>query len=310
VTRVLVTGASGLLGTNLVLHAADAGHRVVAASLRRPVEIEGVESVQTDLSLAGESRRVMENYRPNWVVHCAALTDLDRCQGELEAAFRLNAEMAEKVAHAARSIGAQLAHISTDSVFDGRHGGYTEADTPAPLNVYGKSKLAGERAVSEADPEALIIRTNFFGWSVRPGHGLAEWFLNELEGGRECPGFTDVWFSPLLANDLCDILLDMLESGASGLLHIPGAECVSKYDFGVRLAEAFGFDPALVTPVSIGAARLIAPRGERLCLRAERLTADFGRRPPGLDRGLAGLKTLRESAYLARLRNIARSQPS
>jgi dTDP-4-dehydrorhamnose reductase len=310
VARVLVTGASGLLGTNFVLHAADAGHRAIAASLGHPVDIEGVESVQADLSLAGEARRVMESYRPEWVVHCAALTDLDRCQSEPKLAFKLNAEMAEMVAHAARSIGARLVHISTDSVFDGARGGYTEADSPAPVNVYGRSKLAGERAVSEADPDALIIRTNFFGLNAHPAHGLAEWFLNEMEGERECPGFTDVWFSPLLVNDLCDMLLGMLEDGVSGLFHVPGAECVSKFDFGVRLARAFGFDPALVSPTSIDTARLLAPRGKRLCLRAERLITDYGHTPPGLDRGLAGLQRLRDSGYLARLRDIARSQPS
>lgn len=307
---MLVTGASGLLGTNFVLHAVDAGHRVIAASLVQPVEIEGVESVQADLSAAGEARRVIEACRPEWLVHCAALTDLDRCQEEPDFAFKLNAEMAGMVAHASRSIGARLVHISTDSIFDGGRGGYTEADNPAPVNVYGRSKLAGERAVSEADPGALIIRTNFFGWSPRPGHGLAEWFLNQLQGGGECPGFTDVWFSPLLANDLCDILLGMLEAGSSGLFHIPGAECVSKYDFGVRLAKAFELDPGLVVPTSIGKAGMLAPRGRRLCLRAERLITDYGHSPPGLDRGLAGLKSLRDSGYLARLRDIARSQPS
>lgn len=308
--RILVTGASGLLGANLVLHAVDQGHRVIAVSRTRLVTAAGVESALVDLSQPGQARSVMQSFRPNWVVHCAGLTDVDRCECEPELAFKLNAEMAELVAHASRATGARQVHLSTDAVFDGRQGDYDEGATPAPINVYGRSKLSAEQAVIEADPGALIVRTNFFGWNARAAHGLAEWFLGELQDGRPCAGFEDVWFSPLLVNDLCGILLRLVDAGLSGIYHVPGADCVTKYDFGVRLANAFELDSSLITRASVKGARLAAPRGERLCLSSRRLTADLGLSPPGLDRGMAGLKDLRDGTYVARLRDLIRRQTS
>jgi dTDP-4-dehydrorhamnose reductase len=308
--RILVTGASGLLGANFVLHAVDLGHEVIAISRARAVTAEGVETAHADLSAPGEARRLVEAIRPNWVVHCAALTDLDRCECEPELALNLNSEMAEMVAHASRSVGARLVHVSTDAVFDGRRGDYTEADNPSPINVYGRTKLAGERAVMEADPGALIVRTNFFGWSAHAGQGLAEWFLTEMGEGRECPGFADVSFSPLLVNQLCDLLLRMLQLGFYGLYHLPGADCVTKHDFGVRLARAFGFDPSLILKASVKRARLAAPRGERLCLRADRMVEALGETPPSLDAGLSRFREMHDSDYVTRLRAAARSQSS
>ena len=306
--RILVTGASGLLGANLVLEAADAGHHVIAASHLHPVASGGVEACLGDLSRPGEAERLLETFRPEWVIHCAALTDLDLCETNPSLADRLNTEMAAAVARACRAVGARLVYISTDAVFDGRRGGYVEDDVPAPVNVYGKSKLAGEEEVARTDSEALIVRTNIFGWNPRANRGLAEWFLSGLEDGRQKPGFTDVWVTPILVNDLSRLLLRMLGAGLFGVYHVPGADCVSKYAFGERLARAFDLDPTLVTQASVEDAQLAAPRGRQLCLQAARLLAETDIDLPGLDHGLSRLRELRRTGFLDRLRGLVRSQ--
>ena len=306
--RILVTGASGLLGANLVLEAADAGHQVIAASHIHPVASGEVETCVADLIRPGEAQRLLEASWPEWVIHCAALTDLDLCETNPSLAYRLNTEMAGAVARACQVVGARLLHISTDAVFDGRRGGYVEEDVPAPVNVYGKSKLAGEEEVTRADPAALIVRTNFFGWSAQATRGLAEWFLSGLEDGRERPGFTDVWVTPILVNDLSRLLLKMLEAGLSGVYHVPGADCVSKYAFGARLARAFGLDPMLVTRASVEGGQLAARRGRQLCLQAIRLLRAIEIDLPGLDDGLTRLRDLRRTGFLDRLRGLVRSR--
>jgi len=308
VARVLVTGASGLLGANLVLEAADAGHQVIAASHIHPVASGGLEACMGDLSRPGEARRLLETCRPEWVIHCAALTDLDLCETNSPLAYRLNTEMAAAVARASQAVGARLLHISTDAVFDGRQGGYVEDDVPAPINVYGKSKLAGEEEVARADPAALIVRTNIFGWNPRANRGLAEWFLSGMEDGRQRPGFTDVWVTPILVNDLSRLLLRMLEAGLFGVYHVPGADCVSKYAFGESLARAFDLDPELVTWATVESARLAAPRGKQLCLQAFRLLGAIDIKLPSLDQGLSRLRDLRRTGFLDRLRGLVRSQ--
>jgi dTDP-4-dehydrorhamnose reductase len=299
-SRVLITGASGLLGANLA-HLAAAEHEVVAVSGQRPLQLAGLTSVSGDLSLAGQARRLLQRHRPDWVVHCAAATDLDRCEREPEWAQALNVGMARQVAEACQELGARMAHISTDSVFDGAAGDYTERDEPRPLNVYARTKLEGERAVQAACPAALVVRTNFFGWTISPRQSLAEWFLGRFERGEATPGFSDVYFSPLVVDHLARMLLELLGRDARGLLHLPGATCLSKYEFGVRLAKAFQHDPALVQPASVQDAGLRAVRPLRTCLQGDRAAALLGHPLPDLQAGMEELRRTRPGRMGLRL---------
>ncbi len=289
--KILITGASGLLGSNLAVVAA-AEHQTLGIYHQHPLQIPGVDMMAAELSDPRQATRVIAGFAPDWVVHCAAASEVDRCELDPAWARRLNLEMAKNVAEAAAGVGARLAHISTDAVFDGELGDYRESDEPRPIMIYGETKLAGERAVALAHPEALVLRINLFGWGPGPKRSLAEWFLERLEAGDTCPGFTDIYFSPLLAQHLARALLELLEAGASGLLHLPGHTCLSKYEFGVQLAQEFGLDAARIRPMSVGDAKLTAARPRRLCLNGEKVESVLGRPLPELD---SGLRELRES---------------
>jgi dTDP-4-dehydrorhamnose reductase len=302
-TRVLVTGASGLLGANLVLAWMEK-HAVTAVTHTTRLAHPNLEARQADLSAPGEARRLFREARPEAVVHCAAAADVDACERDPASAFRLNREMAGEVAQAAYEAGARLVHISTDAVFDGRAGPYREVDLPSPVNVYAESKLAGEAAVQRAHPEALILRTNFFGWNALPKRNLAEFFLEKLRAGEEAPGFTDVFFSPLLVNDLAGLILSLLASDAAGVLHVGGRECLSKYDFGRRLARQFGFDEARLRPTTQAMAGQRAPRALRVCLDSSRLASRERVALPGVDEGLARLRALEAEGYTQDLRRL------
>jgi dTDP-4-dehydrorhamnose reductase len=309
VARLLITGAGGLLGANLVLEGLTAGYRVIAVDLGHPVGHPEVESVVADLSQPGEAEKVMRRQQPDWVIHCAAATSVDGCEANPDVAFRLNRDMAGQVALGCQRAGARLAHISTDAVFDGARGGYTENDTPRPVNVYGQSKLEGEWVVAAECPSALIIRTNIYGWNAQSKLSLAEWFLSHLEAGKACPGFTDVLVTPILVTDLAHLLLRLLGEGMEGIHHVAGAECISKYDFGVRLAVNFGFDPDLVLPSTAASVNLRAPRGRNLCLRCTKVERETGVGLPGVDEGLRRLRWQRESGHARALQNLMSTRP-
>ena len=195
-------------------------------------------------------------------------------------------------------------HISTDSVFDGTRGNYHEEDTPNPLGVYSRTKLAGEFAVAEADPTAIIARVVLYGWSVTGKRSLAEFFYNNLSAGRQTNGFTDVFFCPLLANDMAHLLIDMLAKSLSGLYHVVASEHLSKYEFGVRIAQRFGLDASLIKPISVQEAGLKAARSPNLILRTDKLTRDLGEAPPGINSGIEKFYNLYESGYARKIKEV------
>jgi dTDP-4-dehydrorhamnose reductase len=279
-------------------------YRVTGLYCRHVLQLEGVDIVGGDLSRPGEAARIIGMSKPDWVVHCAAATNVDDCEHDPETAFRLNRDMAYLVAEAAHAGGARFVHISTDAVFDGKRGDYTERDAPNPINVYGRSKLEGEQAVLDANPDALVIRTNLYGWSAQPKKSLAEWFLANLESGNSCYGFADISITPILATDLAGLILQMLEKDLHGHYHVAGGECINKYEFGVKLARTFDLDPDLIQRAGVEKAGLAAPRPNRLCLSGEKIEQTLGINLPGLEHGLGRLKSQRETNYPDQLKAV------
>ena len=293
--RILVTGASGLLGLNLALEASQQ-HEVFGSVNNNVIQTTTFTVLQSDLTAPGALEHLFE-CQPDWVINCAALANLEACEADPVLAEKLNSELPEKLAKYVARGGARLVHISTDAVFDGRLGGYREMDSPNPISLYARTKLNGEQAVLAANSEAIVARVNLFGWSLSGKRSLAEWFFNNLSSGNSMPGFTDVFFCPLLANDLAKILLMMLEKGLQGLYHVVSSECTSKYDFGVRLARQFDVDEALIKPTSLARAGLVASRSPNLSLNSSKLTQELGESPPDLNEGLERFHAQYMSGY-------------
>ena len=301
--RLLVTGASGLLGLNLALEACKQ-HEVYGQVNQHLLKTTAFSVLQMDLLAPGAVEKILEQIQPEWVIHCAALANVDACETEPVLARQLNSKLPEKLAlHVAKG-GARLVHISTDAVFDGLRGNYTEEDAPNPLSIYARTKLDGERAVAEANPEAIIARVNLFGWSLSGKRSLAEFFFYNLSAGKPVMGFTDVTFCPLLANHLAQVLLKMLDLGLGGLYHTVSSECTSKYAFGVAIARKFGMDEALVGPTSVTDGGLTAARSPNLTLRSDKLAKVLGEPLPNLSTGLHGLSTLYQQGYPQALRHL------
>lgn len=294
--KLLVTGASGLLGLNLCLDAA--GRFDVTGLVNHHALTNAPFSVlRADLTQPGEFTRVLRQVRPDWVVHAAAQANIDACEKDPAASRKLNAELPGEVAQTCRETGARLVYISTDAVYDGVAGGYSEADIPNPQGVYARDKWAGEQAVLQAYPQAAVARVNFYGWSLFGKRSLAEFFYTNLSEGRTVRGFTDVLFCPLLANHLGGLLIEMLDQNLSGIYHVLSREHQSKYAFGVALARRFGLDASLIEPVSVVDAGLVAKRSPNLTLHVDRLEAALGHPMPALAEGLEQFHALWKAGY-------------
>jgi dTDP-4-dehydrorhamnose reductase len=300
---ILVTGASGLLGASVILLAREQGREVVGLYNRHPVQVEGVKSLGADLAEPAEIRRIFLKFKPSIVVHCAAATNVDWCEGHPDEAHRINAKMPAAIAEMAAQSDARLLYVSTDSVFDGERGNYAETDTPSPVNVYAKTKLQGEREVLGQNPEALIARVSLYGWNAQNKESLAEWILKQLTLGNVVPGFSDVHFCPALANDVGETLLALLDQNLTGLYHVVGSERVSKYEFARRVALIFGFDPAKVLPTRLADAKLKARRPQDSSLNTGKICGALGRPMPDVETGLRKFAQLRESGYVDRIKS-------
>ncbi len=305
--KLLVTGASGLLGLNLALEAA-ADHQVTGVVHRTRLQGTPFPVVQADLTRPGAVDRLLRETNPDWVIHCAALANLEDCERNPGLARRINSEVPAILARACRKGGARLLHVSTDAVFDGTKGNYTEEDEPAPLSVYARTKLDGERAVAAAYPQAIVARVNLFGFSPTGKRSLAEFFLYNLLAGRPLKGFTDVYFCPLLVNTIAALFLEMLEEDLHGLYHVFAAECLSKYDFGVRIARRFGLDAGLIAPVSLADAGLTARRSPNLTMDTHKLSTHLGHSLPTFSPMLERFYTLYQQGYPQVLRGLVRGE--
>lgn len=304
--RILITGASGLLGANFVIEAMKRSHTVIALCHRHAIDLPGTQSWPLDITNRTAVHTVVEAVRPDWIVHCAAVTDVEWSERFPQETHRVNVEGSKSVAEAAHANGARLVHVSTDSVFSGEHGSYVEDDVPQPINVYAKSKLAAEHAVLLIAPNALIVRTNVYGWNLQPKQSLAEWVVSELSAGRRVGGWQDIRFTPILANDLCNIILDMMDYDLEGVFHVAGGNSCTKYEFACAAARQFGLDTKLVTPSSMADYGGVAPRPRDTSLKTGKIQAAIGRPMPSVSAGLARFKLLRDVGFPSKLKTYGK----
>jgi len=269
-TRWLITGATGLLGSNAALRLSQS-HEVVGTARNRPPLYRG-KFFEADLTGRSGRDGVVDKAAPDVVLHTAAIASIEACEREPELARALNVDAAVELAAQAEQAGATFVHISTDAVFDGEMGAYREDDDTSPTSEYGRTKRDAELAVLDANPQAIVARVNFYGWSPTGNRSLAEYFFNRLSEGQDAPGFTDTVVSTLYVDFLVDYLASLVRVNASGVFHVASGEPTSKFQLGRRIASAFGFDSNRVT-ASESTSVLEVRRGSLLSLDVSKLEA-------------------------------------
>ena len=268
--RILVTGASGLLGLNLCLEKAKE-HDIYGIVHQTQLANPPFVLIRQDLTNRNVLSELFDHIQPELVVNCAAMANVDQCEEHPIQAAKINTEVPVNLAKICAEREIPFIHVSTDAVFDGEKGDYKETDIPKPLSIYAKTKLEGEKRVLDVNQQALIARVNFFGFSINGKRSLAEFFLRNLISGKRIYGFTDILFSPMYVNDLVKILFTMIKKKLSGIYHIVSPDHLSKYDFGMLISEKFNLDGSLISPESYLKGGLIAKRSPNLFLDVSKL---------------------------------------
>jgi len=251
--RMLVTGGSGYLG-DWVVRAAQQAWGVVATYFSHPTKAAGATWHRLDLRDAGAVAALVREVQPDVIVHTAAINP-----GSGEAFSAVNADGTRYLAQAAAAVGARLVHISTDVVFDGTQGNYTEADIPHPITAYGRSKAQAEAAVQASGVEAVLVRTSLiYGWKPHLDR-QTRWVLDSLHSGTPLRLFTDEVRCPIWVETLAAAAMELAGLDVTGVLHVAGAQALSRYGFGTRLAKAHGVDPSPIIAASSRASDLVRP---------------------------------------------------
>jgi dTDP-4-dehydrorhamnose reductase len=283
--KLLITGDTGLLGSNLA-HAARALHQVFGVSRATEAISASWDHEPVDLTDASATLRYLDEIRPDVIVHCAALTDVEQCETQPAYACAINVEATERLAQWAGRNGARFTFISTDSVFDGKAGGYHEEDPPRPLNQYARTKLAGEDVARRCCAESLIVRTNFYGWNWNGKSNLGEWMHGKLLRGEPLMAFTDVWFSPLFVNDLAKLILDLVSCDARGVFHVGARDMCSKYEFAFLIGQLFCLDTGKIKPILLEDFPFQARRPRNTSLEVGKCAQFLGREIPTVEEGV------------------------
>ncbi len=293
--RVLITGSNGLLGqklAELMIHSN--GYNLLLTSRHdHSVFAEDVITYRKlDTTDRQAVRATIDEFEPEVIINAAAMTDVDKCETDREIAWRSNVKSVEYLALAAKLVGARVIHISTDYVFDGKNGPYSELDRPNPISYYGKTKLASENVLKTNEIPHTIVRTMVL-YGI--GHGVklnfALWVMKNLGEGKPIRVVEDQVGNPTLVDDLAYAILKIIDLERSDVYHVAGADLISRYDFALTVARTFNFSEKLIQPVKTSVFKQPAARPLKsgfITLKAE---TELGVKPSGVERGMSIFKS-------------------
>jgi dTDP-4-dehydrorhamnose reductase len=269
--KILITGSLGLLGQEVVEVCRNQGDEVLATDIASP-------ATPLDITSPAAVRGFLASKRPDWVVNCAAFTDVDRCEEKEDLAFEVNARAPGHLARACEEHGAKLLQISTDYVFDGeKTGPYEEDDAPNPLSVYGKSKRAGEISIQEGIEHYLIVRPQ---WLFGPhGRNFVSTILGLAQERDTLSVVNDQWGSPTYSKDLARALRVLIDCDARGIYHVRNRGRATWFDLAKRAIDLLGL-PTRVVPVDTSAFPRPARRPMNGILSTRRFTRTTGKIMP------------------------------
>lgn len=281
---VLVFGASGLLGSNVVEVARRRNSDVIGTYRTTKPDL-CVDRRSCDITARDDVSSLVEECDPDLVVNCAAMTDVDRCERSPDEAHAVNARAPGQIAHICSQKNVQFAHVSTDYVFDGRQQRrYAVDDETAPLQHYGRTKEAGERAVLSTDSSSLVVRLSFvYGNHQSSGTltGFPAWVADQLRDGNEVPLFTDQHVTPSRAEQAAETLLELADASTDGLFHVACRDCVTPYEFGHEVARRLD-GGGVITESTLSDVDRVAPRPAHTCLDVEKTETRLERPQPTL----------------------------
>ena len=290
--KLLITGSNGLLGQKIVYAVLKRRNIDLIATSRgsnRLIETTGYVYEPLDITNKNEVERIIGFYKPDCVIHTAAMTNVDACESDREGCLAQNVQAVEYIVDACNKIGAHLVHVSTDFIFDGEAGPYAEDATPNPVSYYGWSTAEAERIVQEKSKDWAILRTILVYGVVdhMSRSNVVLWAKGALEKGNPINVVDDQFRMPTLAEDLAEGCLLAFEKHASGIFNISGKDYMSVLELVQRVADFYGYRKDIIHPISSSTLNQPAKRPPRTGFDLSKSTRILGYQPHSFEEGLA-----------------------
>jgi len=291
--KILVTGANGLLGGKLVdLLSMQAGIQTIATARKTSSFLpKNVSFRELDVTDASATDRIFSEVKPDVVIHTAAMTQVDQCETERELCWTANVTGVENVILACEKNNTHLIHVSTDFIFDGSYGPLDESAIPNPVNYYGESKLAGEKAIQKSNVRWAILRTVLV-YGISPDmnrSNIVLWVKKSLEDKKTINVVNDQWRTPTLAEDLAMGCYLAASKKATGIYHISGEEMMTPYEIAIATADFFKLDKSLIKPADSTTFKQPAIRPPKTGFIITKAKKELGYKPHSFREGLAAL---------------------
>lgn len=298
---VLITGGSGLLAINWAVAIRDR-YSVTLGLHNRSISLAGIDARQINLESVDHLVRAFETAQPQVVIHAAGCTNVEECEAKPSLARHVNVDLATNVAKACAKLEVPLVHISTDHLFSGDISLVDEMHQTAPRNIYGRTKADAELRVLDVHTQSLIIRTNFYGWGPSYRSSFSDVVIEALRSGKEITLFKDVFYTPILIEVAVQAVHDLINLKASGIFHVAGAERVSKYEFGLKIAKGFNLASERILPGFLADRPQLVRRPYDMSLSTEKVFRVLGRGLGGVDEHISRLYQQEQDGFARELR--------
>ena len=289
--KVLLTGSNGLLGQKLVkLFASNEEVTLLATSVgkNRISNTNGYSYKSLDITNKTEVENCIQEFQPDVVINTAAMTNVDACENDKENCWKLNVDAVDYLIEACENVDAHLVHLSTDFVFDGEEGPYREDDIPNPLSYYGDSKFEAEKRIQQSNIRWSIVRTIIvYGVGEEMSRSnIVLWAKEALEKGDPLTIVNDQFRSPTLAEDLAMGCWLIAKQKAYGIYHISGKDLMSVIDLVYRVADFYGYDKSIISPISSSTLNQAAKRPPKTGFILDKAIKDVNYTPHSFEEGL------------------------
>lgn len=302
-TTIVLTGGSGLLAVNWAAKMRDQYH-VVLLLHERNVQLHNVTSIKANLDLVEDVIEVLRSVKAGIIIHTAGLTNVESCEQNTTLAHQINVTISQNIAKAATLLGIKMVHISTDHLYEGTAAFSTEETPVNPLNVYGKTKALAESVVAEINPDALIIRTNFYGWGTGYRKSFSDMIIGSLRQNKEITLFGDVYFTPVYVGILISFVHKLLGKTSKGVFNVVGDERISKYEFGVLIANIFNLDKNLITLGALSSNMQLVQRPLDMSLSNKKMSDFLGIKTGSLKEQIELLKKEENHSETIEIKNL------